>query len=123
MSVNIGTSTSQYATANSFQRKLLKSSNGTLVLFAKVGTWIKYQTSADGITWSGLINVVDIGLDTLPKHSFDVYIDALEERSHLYGYEKAVARDSLRNLAEFLDDERNPFSVEHWGALNRKKHE
>jgi hypothetical protein len=57
------------------------------------------------------------------KEIFDVYMDALEEPSNLYRYEKEVARDSLRNLAEFLDDERNPFSVEHWGALNRKKHE
>ena len=55
------------------------------------------------------------------KEIFDVYMDALEEPSNLYRYEKEVARDSLRNLAEFLDD--SPFSVEHWGALNRKKHE
>ena len=54
------------------------------------------------------------------KEIFDVYMDALEERSHLYRYEKAVARDSLSNLAEFLDD--RPLSVEQWGALNREKH-
>jgi len=58
------------------------------------------------------------------KEIFDVYMDALEERSHLYRYEKAVARDSLSNLAEFLDT--SPFArinVEKWGELNRKKHE
>jgi len=55
------------------------------------------------------------------KEIFDVYIDALEYQSDLYRYEKEVARDSLRNLAEFLDD--SPLSVEEWGKLNRKKHE
>ena len=54
------------------------------------------------------------------KEIFDVYMDALEERSHLYRYEKEVARDSLSNLAEFLDN--SPLGVEQWGALNRKKH-
>ena len=57
------------------------------------------------------------------KEIFDVYIDALEEKSNLYRYEKEVARDSLCNLAEFLDN--SPFvriNVEKWGELNRKKH-
>ena len=54
------------------------------------------------------------------KEIFDVYIDALEEKSNLYRYEKEVARDSLCNLAKFLDD--SPLSVEEWGKLNRKKH-
>ena len=54
------------------------------------------------------------------KEIFDVYMDALEEPSNLYRYEKEVARDSLSNLAEFLDN--SPLSVEQWGALNRKKH-
>ena len=57
------------------------------------------------------------------KEIFDVYMDALEEPSNLYRYEKEVARDSLRNLAEFLDT--SPFArinVEKWGELNRKKH-
>ncbi len=54
------------------------------------------------------------------KEIFDVYMDALAERSHLNRYEKEVARDSLSNLAEFLDN--SPLSVEQWGALNRKKH-
>ena len=57
------------------------------------------------------------------KEIFDVYIDALEYQSDLYRYEKEVARDSLCNLAEFLDT--SPFvriNVEKWGELNRKKH-
>ena len=54
------------------------------------------------------------------KEIFDVYIDALEEPSNLYRYEKEVARDSLCNLAEFLDN--SPLGVEEWGKLNRKKH-
>ena len=57
------------------------------------------------------------------KEIFDVYIDALEEKSNLYRYEKEVARDSLSNLAEFLDRlGYSPLSVEEWGKLNRKKH-
>jgi len=55
------------------------------------------------------------------KEIFDVYMDALEYHSDLYRYEKEVARDSLNNLAKFLDD--SPLSVEQWGELNRKKHE
>lgn len=82
MSVNIGTSTSQYATADPFQRKLLKSSNGTLLLFAKVGTWVKYKTSSDGITWSAWI-----GCSGSTKYSFDVYIDSNDDiyLVHYYG--------------------------------------
>ena len=61
------------------------------------------------------------------KEIFDVYMDALEESSNLYRYEKEVARDSLCNLAEFLDhlqscDPHGHLSVENWGKLNRKKH-
>lgn len=82
MSVNIGTSTSQYATANSFQRKLLKSTNGTLLLFAYlgdgVGVRIQYKTSSDdGVTWSswndcGFVDDSDFG-------NFDVYIDTTDD--------------------------------------------
>ncbi len=44
------------------------------------------------------------------KEIFDVYTEVLANKSqdgdgyYLYRYEKEVARDSLRNLAEFLDD-------------------
>ena len=55
------------------------------------------------------------------KEIFDVYMDALEGTGTNHNYEKVVARDSLCNLAEFLDD--SPLSVEEWGKLNRKKHE
>ena len=34
------------------------------------------------------------------KDIFDVYMDALEEKSNLYRYEKEVARDSFCNLAK-----------------------
>ena len=55
------------------------------------------------------------------KEIFDVYMDALEGTGTNHNYEKMVARDSLSNLAEFLDN--SPLGVEQWGALNRKKHE
>ena len=57
------------------------------------------------------------------KEIFDVYMDALEGTGTNHNYEKVVARDSLSNLAEFLDT--SPFArinVEKWGELNRKKH-
>ena len=57
------------------------------------------------------------------KEIFDVYMDALEGTGTNHNYEKMVARDSLSNLAEFLDN--SPFArinVEKWGELNRKKH-
>ena len=54
------------------------------------------------------------------KEIFDVYMDALEGTGTNHNYEKVVARDSLCNLAEFLDD--SPLSVEEWGKLNREKH-
>ena len=54
------------------------------------------------------------------KEIFDVYMDALEEKSNLYRYEKEVARDAFSSLAEFLDN--SPLSVEKWGELNREKH-
>ena len=62
------------------------------------------------------------------KEIFDVYMDALEGTGTNHNYEKVVARDSLSNLAEFLDhiyscDPHSRLSVEQWGALNRKKHE
>ena len=63
------------------------------------------------------------------KQIFNVYIEALEEKSDLYRYEKEVARDSLRNLAEMLDAQwftgrarRRPIGVEDWGKRNREKH-
>ena len=63
------------------------------------------------------------------KQIFNVYIEALEEKSNLYNYEKEVARDSLRNLAEMLDAQwftgrarRRPIGVEDWGKRNREKH-
>ena len=50
MSVNIGTSLVAQATAFSTQRKLLKSSNGTLLLFTYLGDGvsnrIQYKTSS-----------------------------------------------------------------------------
>ena len=55
------------------------------------------------------------------KEIFDVYMNVLEGTGTNHNYEKVVARDSLCNLAEFLDD--SPLSVEEWGKLNRKKHE
>ena len=54
------------------------------------------------------------------KEIFNVYMDALEDRGTNHNYEKVVARDSLCNLAKFLDD--SPLSVEEWGKLNREKH-
>ena len=62
------------------------------------------------------------------KEIFDVYMDALEGTGTNHNYEKVVARDSLCNLAEFLDhlqscDPHGRLSVEQWGELNRKKHE
>ena len=63
------------------------------------------------------------------KQIIEVYIEILEERSALYNYEKAVARDSLRNLAQMLDGQwftgrarRRPISVKDWGQVNRDKH-
>ena len=55
------------------------------------------------------------------KEIFDVYMNVLEGTGTNHNYEKVVARDSLCNLAEFLDD--SPLGVEQWGELNRKKHE
>ena len=59
---------------------------------------------------------------------FDVYMDALEGTGTNHNYEKVVARDSLSNLAEFLDKVGyTPLVVETWGKYrgkrNRKKHE
>ena len=57
------------------------------------------------------------------KEIFDVYMDVLEGTGTNHNYEKVVARDSLGNLAEFLDRlGYSPLSVEEWGKLNREKH-
>tara|TARA_B110001454_G_C12701774_1_gene426863 strand:- start:877 stop:1131 length:255 start_codon:yes stop_codon:yes gene_type:complete len=58
---------------------------------------------------------------------FGVYIEVLANRSqdgdgyYLYGHEKELAKDSLYNLADFLDKV-TPFGVEQWGEINRMKH-
>ena len=82
MSVNIGTSLVAQATAFSTQRKLLKSSNGTLLLFTYLGDGvsnrIQYKTSSDdGISWSSWIDC-SFGRDILvdSSHNFDVQIDS-----------------------------------------------
>ena len=52
---------------------------------------------------------------------FDAYIIAIEEAGTSVTYEKELAKDSLYNLAEFLDN--SPFNVSQWGEINRRKHE
>lgn len=54
----IATSTSSLATAYSIQRKMVKTSGGTLVLFYQNGTDIVYRTSTDkGVNWGSPITV------------------------------------------------------------------
>ena len=69
------------------------------------------------------VKILELEEATTFKEIFDVYIEALEVPHHIYNYEKACARDALRNLAEFLDT--SPFvriNVKKWGELNREKH-
>ena len=76
--VNVGTSTRSTATAYSNQRKIVKTSDGTLVLFAVTGTTsgtrLQYKVSTnDGATWSASwiaayqvanVNDFDVCIDT-----------------------------------------------------------
>lgn len=76
MSILIGSSTSALATSNSNQRKIVKTSTGTLVLFANLGNnsgnRIKYKVSTDkGDTWGDWISVYNDADIT----NFDVCID------------------------------------------------
>ena len=73
------------------------------------------------------VKMLDLEEATTFKEIINVYIDALEVSSSLYNYEKAVSRDSLRNLADFLDhlqscDPHGRLSVKQWGQINRDKH-
>ena len=72
MSIIIDTSTSQYATAYSNQRKLVKTSTDKLVLFANVDDEIKYKISSDdGDTWGSWI----LAFSGYAVTSFDIHID------------------------------------------------
>lgn len=79
--VNVGTSTRSTATAVSNQRKIVKASDGTLILFAVTGTTsetrLQYKVSADdGATWSAswisAYNVANVS-------DFDIYIDTNDD--------------------------------------------
>ncbi len=77
MSVSLGTSTSNLATAQSIQRKIVKTDAGKLVMFAYIGSGsgnrIRYKTSSDnGETWDGSWTEAFNDNDIL---NFDIHID------------------------------------------------
>tara|TARA_B110001454_G_C12536875_1_gene357639 strand:- start:352 stop:576 length:225 start_codon:yes stop_codon:yes gene_type:complete len=68
------------------------------------------------------VKMHDLENATTFEEIFDAYIIAIEEAGTRATYEKEVAKDSLYNLANFLDKV-TPLSVEQWGEINRMKHE
>ena len=74
MSQLLGTTTSQYASRYPQQRKMVKTSGGTLVLFANVDGAVKYKTSTDnGANWSSWSGDIYGGTYL---HSFSITIDS-----------------------------------------------
>jgi len=79
MAVNLGSSTVRTRPAyapRSTQRHIVKSSNGTLVLFANIDNIIRYKISTDdGDTWSASWSNLFTPSTSAKWNGFDVYID------------------------------------------------
>jgi hypothetical protein len=53
------------------------------------------------------------------KEIFDLYVQELEKTGEKVTYNKFIVKNSLDNLANFLDN--SPLSVSIWGKLDREK--
>ena len=51
------------------------------------------------------------------KEIFDLYVQELEKTGEKITYNKFIVKNSLDNLANFLDN--RPLSVSTWGKLDR----
>ncbi len=84
MSMQIDTTTIQYPTKYSNQRKLVRTSSGTLVLFCVieglVGNDVKYKTSTDnGTNWSSWIDAYATTDVAYRAADFDIYLDSNDD--------------------------------------------
>ena len=93
MSVNLGTSTSQYATTRACQRKIVKASNGTLLLFVTTTVnKIQYKKSTDnGDSWGAWIDVETTyaqssssGIDVVIDDSDNIYLVWINTNNTVY---------------------------------------
>ena len=53
------------------------------------------------------------------KEIFDLYVQELEKTGEKMTYNKFIVKNSLDNLANFLDN--SPLSVSTWGKLDREQ--
>jgi len=78
MSQSLGTTTIANSTQYSFQRKIVRTNGGTLVLFANIDSYIKYKTSTDdGVNWSSWSSA--LYFDGYSMESFSIYIDTNDD--------------------------------------------